>query len=173
MSGVFRLVDRFSVLLSRIADFVTIVLVVSMIYEVAARYLFGAPTIWAFDISYMCTGTLFILGAANALREDAHVRIDFLAQKLPVALRRTIEGVVFFLLLTPIFALLSSFAVQRAWRAFSTSEVEMVSPWAPLMWPFYGLLALGLVALTLQIAVQGLRAALGHAASDSEFEIEA
>ena len=133
----------------------------------------GASTIWAFDISYMCTGTLFILGAANALREDAHVRIDFLAQKMPAAARRAVEAVVFFLVLTPIFALLSSFAVQRAWRAWSTSEVEMVSPWAPLMWPFFGLLALGLVALTLQIAVHGLRAALGHAAPETDFKIEA
>lgn len=172
MASLFRIVDRISILLSRVADGVTLILVASMIYEVAARYLFGAPTIWAFDISYMCTGTLFILGAANALREDAHVRIDFLAQKMPAALRRGVEAIVFAGLLTPIFVLLSHFAVKRAWRAYTTEEVEMVSPWAPLMWPFFTLLALGLCALTLQIVVHGLRAALGHAASDTDFEIK-
>ncbi|WP_417724435.1 TRAP transporter small permease subunit [Salipiger sp.] len=173
MTRLFDIVDRISAALSRIADLVTLVLVASMIYEVAARYVFGAPTIWAFDISYMCTGTLFILGAANALREDAHVRIDFLAQKMPAALRRAVEAVIFLLFLGPIFALLTDFAIRRAWRAWSTAEVEMVSPWAPLMWPFYSLLALGLLALTLQIAVHGLRAALGRDAAGTDFELKA
>lgn len=163
MSRLFQAVDAMSRALARIAELVTLVLVASMIYEVAARYVFGAPTIWAFDISYMCTGTLFVLGAAYALRQDAHVRIDFLAQRLSPRLRGGIEGSVFLFLLLPIFAIMSWFAAGRAWRAYLTDEVERVSPWAPLMWPFYALLALGLVALTLQIAVQALRAFRGEA----------
>lgn len=170
MSGLFKAVDAMSRVLSRIAELVTLVLVASMIYEVAARYIFNAPTIWAFDISYMCTGTLFVLGAAYALREDAHVRIDFIAQSMPPGLRRAIEGVVFFVLLLPIFAMISWFAIGRAWRAYVTGEVEMVSPWGPLMWPFYGLLALGLVTLTLQIAAHGLRAFRGETKADFELE---
>ncbi|WP_319497979.1 TRAP transporter small permease subunit [uncultured Cohaesibacter sp.] len=158
MSGLFKTVDLFSKFLSRIAEIVTLCLVASMIHEVVARYVFNAPTLWAFDISYMCTGTLFVLGAAWALHEDAHVRIDFLAQKMPLRLRSLIEGMVFVFLLTPIYGGLAWFGIRRAWRAFATDEVEMVSPWAPLVWPFYSLLALGLVALTLQLAVQGLRA---------------
>ena len=158
MTGLFKAVDLLSHVLSRIAQIVTLILVASMIYEVAARYIFNAPTLWAFDISYMCTGTLFVLGAAWALHEDAHVRIDFLAQKLPPRLRSLIEGIVFVLFLTPIYGGLAWFGMKRAWRAFVTGEVEMVSPWAPLVWPFYSLLAIGLLALTLQLAVQGLRA---------------
>lgn len=171
MTRLFNIVDAFSRLLSWVAQIVTVVLVISMIYEVVARYVFGAPTMWAFDISYMCTGTLFVLGAAYALKEDAHVRIDFLAQKMPVAMRRNLEGLVFVFLIAPIFGLLSKFAVERAWRAWATSEVESVSPWAPLMWPFFAILAIGLVALTLQQLVHGLRAFRGE--QDQPFKLEA
>jgi TRAP-type mannitol/chloroaromatic compound transport system permease small subunit len=171
MNRLFNLVDAFSKMLSWIAQFVTVILVISMIYEVVARYVFGAPTIWAFDISYMCTGTLFVLGAAYALKQDAHVRIDFLAQKMPVGLRRKIEGLVFIFLVSPIFAALSKFAIERAWRAWETSEVENVSPWAPLMWPFFAILAIGLVALTLQQIVHGLRVLRGD--EDQPFKLEA
>jgi TRAP-type C4-dicarboxylate transport system permease small subunit len=171
MTRLFNIVDAFSRLLSWIAQIVTVVLVISMIYEVVARYVFGAPTMWAFDISYMCTGTLFVLGAAYALKEDAHVRIDFLAQKMPVAMRRNLEGLVFVFLIAPIFGALSKFAVERAWRAWATSEVESVSPWAPLMWPFFAILAIGLVALTLQQLVHGLRAFRGE--QDQPFKLEA
>ncbi|MEM5492647.1 TRAP transporter small permease subunit [Hoeflea sp. AS16] len=171
MTRLFKLVDAFSRLLSWIAQIVTVVLVISMIYEVAARYVFNAPTIWAFDISYMCTGTLFVLGAAYALKEDAHVRIDFLAQKMPIAIRRKLEGFVFVFLIAPIFGGLSKFAVERAWRAWVTSEVENVSPWAPVMWPFFAILAIGLVALTLQQLVHGLRVFRGE--EDQPFKLEA
>ena len=170
MNFLFNLVDTFSRVLNRIAQIVAVVLVFSMIYEVVARYVFGAPTIWAFDISYMCTGTLFVLGAAYALHEDAHVRIDFLAQKIPPTPRRILEGVIFVFMLTPIFAGLSKFAVERTWRAWINSEVEMVSPWAPLMWPFYGILATGLIALTLQLLVHGLRSFRSH--EDQPFKLE-
>jgi|SRR5690606_25467360 len=171
MDRLFQTVDAVSRALARVAELVTLVLVASMIYEVAARYLFGAPTIWAFDISYMCTGTLFILGAAYTLREDAHVRIDALSQRMPPRLRGCIDGVVFLALLLPAFATISWFAISRAWRAYLTHEVETVSPWAPLMWPFYALLALGLAALTLQIAVQGMRALRGE--SEADFDLRA
>lgn len=171
MSRVFQAVDAVSRTLARVAELVTLLLVASMIYEVAARYLFGAPTIWAFDISYMCTGTLFVLGAAWTLRQDAHVRIDFLSQRMPPRLRSAVEGAVFLFLLLPIFGVISWFAGGRAWRAYLTDEVEMVSPWAPLMWPFYALLALGLFALTLQIAVHGLRAFRGE--SPTDFDLKA
>ncbi|WP_138464225.1 TRAP transporter small permease subunit [Poseidonocella sp. HB161398] len=162
MDRILSAVDAVSLALSRVAQAVTVILVAAMLYEVAARYLFGAPTLWAFDISYMATGTLFVLGAAQALREDAHVRIDVLAARLPARLRRGIEAAVFLLALAPLFAMLARVAVQRAWRAWQQGEVESVSPWAPLMWPFYALLALGLAALALQIAVHGLRALAGR-----------
>ena len=171
MTRLFTLVDAFSRLLSWIAQIVMVVLVLSMIYEVVARYAFGAPTIWAFDISYMATGTLFVLGAAYALKQDAHVRIDFLAQKMPVGIRRKLEGFVFVFLIAPIFAALSKFAIERAWRAWATGEVENVSPWAPLMWPFFAILAIGLVALTLQQLVHGLRVFRGD--EDQPFKLEA
>ena len=171
MDSLFKLVDAFTRLLGWLARLVTVVLVASMIYEVVARYFFGAPTIWAFDISYMATGALFVLGAAQTLKEDGHVRIDFLAQKMPANFRRWFEGAVFILLVAPIFALLSKFAIEKTWRAWQTSEVEMVSPWAPLMWPFYAILAIGLIALTLQQIVHGLR--LFRGADETSFELEA
>ena len=51
------------------------------------------------------------------------------------------------------------------------STTEMVSPWAPLMWPFYAALALGLIALTMQQIVHGLRLLMGE--TEKSFELEA
>ena len=152
--------DGISASLGYAAQAMVLILIVSMLYEVLARYVFGAPTEWAFDIAYMSTGILFVLGAAQALREDAHVRIDFLSSKMPARLRGMIDGIAFLVILCPIFGKLSAIAGERALRAYVTSEVEHVSPWAPLMWPFYTALAVGLGARALQLAAEGLRAFL-------------
>ena len=88
MKKLLSLIDRFSALLGRVSEVVVVLLIASMLYEVAARYVFGAPTLWAFDIAYMSTGALFVLGAAQALRQDAHVRIDVLSARFPARRRK-------------------------------------------------------------------------------------
>lgn len=165
------LADGISKVLGYAAQGMVLILIASMLYEVVARYGFGAPTEWAFDIAYMSTGVLFVLGAAQALREDAHVRIDFLSSKMSARLRGGIEGCVYLFVLCPVFLKLTSIAGHRAWRAYLNGEVEHVSPWAPLMWPFYTALAVGLGALALQLAAEGLRALLSPKAEDT-FKIE-
>ena len=47
-------------------------------YEVFVRYVLNAPTPWAFDVSYIMYGTLFMMGGAYTLSRDGHVRGDFL-----------------------------------------------------------------------------------------------
>ena len=41
-----------------------------------SRYCFDEPTDWAFDITYMLFGAMFMLGAAYALPKGAHIRTD-------------------------------------------------------------------------------------------------
>ena len=48
-------------------------LVLIVTYEVFARYLFNAPTIWVFDLTYRLYATNFMLGAAYALHKGTHV----------------------------------------------------------------------------------------------------
>ena len=152
-----RLIDRLATLLGFVAMAALVVLVLAMLYEVAARYVFNQPTLWAFDISYMLNGALFYLAAAYALKSNAHVRIDFLSARLPERIQVWINLYFFVALLLPVMTLLSWVSIQKAWRAWVTGEVEAVSPWAPLMWPFLGAIAIGMVGLTLQILGEALR----------------
>ncbi|AEC18907.1 TRAP transporter, DctQ family protein [Pusillimonas sp. T7-7] len=170
LARLFRIVDGISWLASRLADASVVILIAAMVYEVVARYVFDAPTDWAFDIAYMCSGALFLLGVSWALKEDAHIRIDILRNKMSPRVAGLIEGTTYLILLAPFFAVLSYIAIGRTFKAWQTGEVEMVSPWAPLMWPFYLTIAIGLTALTLQLAVEGLRAFSGQRSQSKEVE---
>lgn len=64
MHNSMKYLNAMSVLLGQAAMLLICLLVISMLYEVAARYIFQAPTLWAFDLSYMFNGSLFLLAGA-------------------------------------------------------------------------------------------------------------
>ena len=53
-----------------LAASMALIMVLAMIYEVFSRYALNSPTLWAFDISYMLNGCIFLLGCAYALKEE-------------------------------------------------------------------------------------------------------
>src|SRR5262245_18796612 len=71
-------VDALSAAVGKTFGWAIVVLTFSTSYEVFARYMFGAPTDWAFDASYILYGTLFMMAGAYALSRNGHVRGDFL-----------------------------------------------------------------------------------------------
>ena len=58
-----------------------IVLVFGISYEVIMRYLFNSPTSWAFDMSFILYGALFMMAGAYTLSKGEHVRGDFMYQR--------------------------------------------------------------------------------------------
>ena len=58
-----------------------IVLVFGISYEVIMRYLFNSPTSWAFDMSFILYGALFMMAGAYTLSKGEHVRGDFIYQR--------------------------------------------------------------------------------------------
>ena len=69
--------DRLSTWVGKAAAWLIVVLMVVVCAEVFKRYALNAPTAWIYDVNNMLYGTLFMLGGAYALAQDAHVRGDF------------------------------------------------------------------------------------------------
>ncbi len=136
-------------------------LILVALYEVVARYAFNAPTIWAFDITFMVHGALFMLTGAYGLQKDVHVRIDVLSSRLPKPVQHAANILSYLILFIPAIWLISDAAIRRSYSALVTREVELVSAWAPIVWPFYVALAIGLVALWLQSCAETLRHGIG------------
>ena len=88
-------------------------LVGAVTYEVIARYVFNAPTIWAFDVTYMLYGTLFMLGAAYALHKGAHIRTDFFWEQFSTRKKGWIDSLSYVLFFFPGFSCCCSSAWTR------------------------------------------------------------
>lgn len=153
--------DRLSFACTLLAMAMILGLIVSMLFEVVARYVFNAPTIWSYDVSYMLNGALFTLGAALTLAKNNHVRIDFLSGRLPVRTQHGANLLFYVVLFLPALGLACWASVGEAWNAMATGKLEAVSPWKPRVWPFYTALSIGLVALWLQSLAETVRHAIG------------
>ena len=127
------------------------------LYEVISRYGLNAPTFWAFDMIYMLHGALFMLGAAYTLQKNAHVRIDVLSARFPEPIQHAVNALAYLFLFLPAIWLVGEAAILRSYTAYVTDERELVSAWAPKVWPFYATLAFALVCLWLQSLVEAIR----------------
>ena len=97
-------------------------------YEVFVRYALRAPTPWAFDVTYIMYGTLFMMAGAYTLSQDGHVRADFIYRLWKPRTQAVVELVLYFVFFFPgILALI--FAgwkyARRSWRFL---EVSTMSP---------------------------------------------
>jgi TRAP-type mannitol/chloroaromatic compound transport system permease small subunit len=150
-----RVIERISLAFGIVAMAQVMCLVGFMVYEVFCRFGLNAPNIWAFDVAYMLAGTLFYLGAAYTLKENGHVKIDFLSQRFPPTVGFVIQTLFTGVLFLPIIGVIVFSVFDKTWQAFVTQQTNYTSPWAPLMWPFYSAIGIGLLALWLQ-ALAGL-----------------
>lgn len=62
-------------------------------YEVVARYIFAAPTIWAAEISQLCLIWGGLLAMARVLSTGSHIRVTALTDRLPRRARLAAEAV--------------------------------------------------------------------------------
>jgi TRAP-type mannitol/chloroaromatic compound transport system permease small subunit len=143
-------IDKFSKWIGSVVCWILIPLIFAMTYEVLARKLFLAPTIWAYDISRFLYGALFMLGAGYALSRGVHIRADFLYRNFKIKNQGLIDfwlyllfyfpGLIVFLYMTFGFVLES---IQRGERGMDTT-------WMPYMWPIKTCLLIGIIFLLIQ-----------------------
>jgi len=75
-------IDRLSAFVGKAAGWLIVALTLAVSYEVFVRYVLSSPTTWAYDVSYMLYGALFMLAGAYTLSRNGHVRGDFIYRML-------------------------------------------------------------------------------------------
>jgi TRAP-type mannitol/chloroaromatic compound transport system permease small subunit len=143
-------IDRFSHWTGRVVSWITVPLIVAMAYEITARYLFTAPTAWAYDVSRMLYGALFVLGAGYALSKGVHIRSDFLYRNWSVRNQGRVDAALYVVLYFPSMLVFLWVATDWAWTSLSRAERGMDTSWMPLLGPIKSCLPLGIVFLLIQ-----------------------
>lgn len=155
-------IDRFSHWTGQLVSWLTMALIFVMVYEVVARYAFTSPTSWAYDLSRMLYGALFVLGSGYALAKGVHIRSDFLYTKWPVRTQGLVDAALYAGLYLPSMVVFLWVSSGWAWTSVSRGERGMDTAWMPLLGPVKSCLPLGVAFLIVQGVSELLKAV--HAA---------
>jgi TRAP-type C4-dicarboxylate transport system permease small subunit len=128
--------------------------------EIASRNLLRSSLAFSWDYSAYAMGAAFMLGAADALRRGAHVRVTAVLDSIPRPMARVLEFTACLAGLAACVALAWALT-EMAWLSFQRGSTSATVMRTPLMWP-QGLVALGAIILTLQCVAQLLRLARGE-----------
>ena len=144
--------DRVSAWFGKAFAWLILMMAFGVGYEVLVRYVFNAPTDWAFDVSYILYGTLFMMGGAYTLSRDGHVRGDFLYRLWSPRTQARVELVLYLLFFFPgVIALVFS-GWKYAARGWRFLEVSVNSPAGIPVFQFKTII----VAAGLLLVVQGI-----------------
>ena len=85
-----------------IARWACVAIVLVLVYEVTARYVFNAPTIWVLDTAMMIGSAIAIMGWVYTHSYHGHIRIDILYMRWSTRKRAVIDVICTSLLFFPL-----------------------------------------------------------------------
>ena len=150
MNRALFLVDGISAWVGRTFAWCILLLTAAMSYEVFARYVFRAPTEWAFDASYMLYGTLFMMAGPYTLARNGHVRGDFLYRNWRPRTQATSDLILYMLFFFPGMLAFVYAGYDFAKMSWLMNEHSAASPNGPPVYYFKTLIPITWVLMLLQ-----------------------
>lgn len=156
MHALTKSIERITGSLGIVAAMVLVPLVLATCYEVFARYAMGAPTIWAYEVGYLLTGSHFLLGMAYTLRDGAHIRIDVFSGKFSERTRAVIDLVGYTVML-PLLVWLSYQMYHYLVDGYASGETSGQSALNLPVWPFRVVFLVAFALFALQVLAEVLK----------------
>ena len=129
-----KIVDVINEKIAKIASYFLILLILSLVYEVFARYAFNAPTVWSSDATYFLCSIALIFAMAYTWQTGGHVSVDMILVKFSVKAQAFLN--VFFMLTLFFvcwFLIIGAMIphVIESWRILERSSIGYFPPIYP------------------------------------------
>ena len=157
MTRLIRGISAISEFAGKAAAWLILPLAFSIGYEVLARYLFSAPTTWAFDTSLMMYGAYFMLASAYTLSRNSHVRGDIFYRKWSDRTQAIIDLTLYILVFFPAMLALVWVGFDFFWNSFLIRETSAFSPYRRPIYPLKAVIPVAAFLLLIQGVAQVLR----------------
>jgi TRAP-type mannitol/chloroaromatic compound transport system permease small subunit len=124
MEGLQNVFDRFSDYIGKISATLMLLLLANVFYDVVARYFFKYSSIGLQELEWHIFASMFLLGIAYTLKEEGHVRVDILYEKLSLKNRAWINCIGCVLFLIPFCALIIWYSYDFALESYHLNETS-------------------------------------------------
>lgn len=145
-----KFIDKLNEWVARFASYFMFALVLTLVYEVVARYVFKSPTLWSYDMTYMLSSVFLMFGLAYTFKMRGHVAVDLIAERLPRRVGAALACIMALILFFPFLGLLIKVMIPNLKMSWAFKEKAAAGTWLPPIYPFKAWLLLGLILLMLQ-----------------------
>jgi len=118
-------------------------------FEVVARYVFDAPTIWAYDLSLFLFGYIAALGGAYAQQKKSHINVDILYLSVSPKVKNIFNLISYSLGI--FFLIIVCYMAITKFNEAIEFDYRRQSEWAPVMWHFWVMLGVASVVFAIQL----------------------
>jgi TRAP-type mannitol/chloroaromatic compound transport system permease small subunit len=150
-------IDRISNWTGNAISWLMLALVLEIVYDTIARYAFGAPTIWSFDISYMLYGSMFMLGGAYTLFKGEHIRVDLLYSNISERSKAIIDILGYCVFFFPPVCGLFVYGILFTVDSWKLMEHSNISYWRPPIYHYKSIIPVSAFLILMQGIVQFIR----------------
>jgi len=157
MDRVVFFINKLSMWIGHAFAWCILVLTFAISYEVFVRYALRDPTAWAFDVSYIMYGALFMMAGAYTLSRDGHVRGDVFYRLWPPRVQAGVELVLYFLFFFPGMLALVYAGYDYAAESVGWGEASINSPAGVKIYPLKIILPVSAFFLILQGIAESIR----------------
>ncbi|TET67274.1 MAG: TRAP transporter small permease subunit [Dehalococcoidia bacterium] len=157
MRTIIKTIESISEFMGKTTRWVCVGLVAVVVYEVTARYVFNAPTIWAFEMVGMLLCTIGALGWAYTHLHHGHVRVDVFYTHLSPRGRAIIDIGGYLIFFFPLLIMLVYTSATGAWFSYSIGERLIEGYWYPPAFPIRTVMFIGVSLFFLQGVAQFTR----------------
>ena len=147
--AIMKIIDVINEKIAKITSYCLILLILSLVYEVFARYVFNAPTVWSSDATYFLCSIALIFAMAYTWQTGGHVSVDMILKKFPVKLQAFLNVffmlTMFFLCWVMIIGAMIPHVIE-SWRILERSAIGYFPP----IYPYKTWILIGTLMLVLQ-----------------------
>ena len=153
-------IDSLSTWVGKAFAWLILVLTFGVSYEVFVRYALRAPTTWAFDMSYITYGAMFLMAGAYTLSRNGHVRSDMVYRYWRPRVQASVDLALYIVFFLPAVGAWIYSGWAYASLAVRFREVSIFSPAGVPVFPLKALIPVTGVLLLLQGIAEIIRCVL-------------
>ncbi len=154
MRKTLRIIDSINEKIGTLASWLVIAMVIVILYEVIARYVFNSPTTWAFTSMRLIGGATIVLGWAYAQLHNAHIRVDVFYSYFSARKKALVDILGSILFFFPLIGAFTYIVISRELQVLMAGRLLTFSFWCSPSSLYGVVIMLGLCLTCLQFTSQ-------------------
>ncbi|NQY95224.1 MAG: TRAP transporter small permease subunit [Campylobacteraceae bacterium] len=119
-----RVFDKFADIIGLITAVAMVLMILNVFYDVLMRYFFRSGSIAMQEMEWHLFSVIILLGVAYTLKEDGHVRVDLIYDKLTSKKKAMINMLGSMIFILPFSVLVGLSSIDNAYEAYQSMEIS-------------------------------------------------